>query len=362
MSHQEGMTMAAAKLRVEFVSKDGSLCRGYLSIPQRQIGESKNEQNPIVILAHGYAMWQVFEPIPSVANALLKAGICTLTFDYRTFGESDGQPRSYVNPKAHVEDWKSAIHAVTNKKIFPASKEEDHAEHTVTKEERRVVTNALGCVDAKRIGLWGLSFGGGHVIVTGSDNFENVKCIVSALGCMDASKIRIKGSLSKSQIFRSILWDLMMNVVTFGWRSYVRLVGPEGTSVLSAGDKNMADVKKYVGPKYWEERDIHPQNMTRNQPIADGTTKWINGMPAASLLNITGYSPLDSASKVECPCLFIAATSDDWTPEELIEEASKKVKNGTYVEFKCHHMGFVDDKKARNELFKETLTFLGKHL
>mmetsp|Transcript_19910 Transcript_19910/g.28015 ORF Transcript_19910/g.28015 Transcript_19910/m.28015 type:complete len:86 (-) Transcript_19910:36-293(-) len=85
-------------------------------------------------------------------------------------------------------------------------------------------------------------------------------------------------------------------------------------------------------------------------------------MPAASLLNITGYRPLNSASKVKCPCLFIAASSDDWTPEEFIEEAAKKAENGTYMEFKCHHMGFVDDKEARNKLFKETVAFFGKHL
>ena len=32
-----------------------------------------------------------------------------LVFDYRTFGGSDGEPRHWVSPRRHVEDWRAAL-------------------------------------------------------------------------------------------------------------------------------------------------------------------------------------------------------------------------------------------------------------
>ena len=57
-------------------------------------------------------------------------------FDYRGFGLSDGTPRQYVSVPRQRRDWARAIHELRS-----------HAN-----------------VDAERVGLWGMSFSGGHVI------------------------------------------------------------------------------------------------------------------------------------------------------------------------------------------------------
>ncbi|WP_164163044.1 alpha/beta hydrolase, partial [Stenotrophomonas maltophilia] len=72
--------------------------------------------------------------LPCFANAFTEAGFATITFDYRGFGESDGE-RGRLVPAMQTEDIISVINW--------AEKQE--------------------CIDNQRIGLWGTSLGGGHV-------------------------------------------------------------------------------------------------------------------------------------------------------------------------------------------------------
>jgi hypothetical protein len=61
-------------------------------------------------------------------------------FDNRNFGASDGEPRQKIDPWRQVRDYRDAI---------------TYAE---TVEE----------TDADRIGIWGSSYSGGHVLVVGA--------------------------------------------------------------------------------------------------------------------------------------------------------------------------------------------------
>src|SRR5262249_11887080 len=70
------------------------------------------------------------------AQYLAEAGYIVLSIDYRTLGESDGEPRAQAFPLAHAEDFRNAI------------------SYLETRPE----------VDARRIGLWGTSFAGGVVL------------------------------------------------------------------------------------------------------------------------------------------------------------------------------------------------------
>lgn len=88
--------------------------------------------------------------IPSVSAALLEAGIATLAFDYRNFGDSEGEPRDEVDYSGQIEDFQSAIS----------------------------FASTLENVDGDRIGIWGTSLGGRNVLlVAARDN--RVKCVVS---------------------------------------------------------------------------------------------------------------------------------------------------------------------------------------
>jgi alpha-beta hydrolase superfamily lysophospholipase len=64
------------------------------------------------------------------------AGFSVLAFDYRGFGRSGGAPRGVVNVRTQLDDWAAAVEAGRD----------------------------LEEVDADRVGIWGASLSGGHVL------------------------------------------------------------------------------------------------------------------------------------------------------------------------------------------------------
>jgi pimeloyl-ACP methyl ester carboxylesterase len=83
-------------------------------------------------------------------------GLASLIFDYRTFGGSDGEPRHWVSPKRHLEDWQSAYDYVVGQ---------------------------LGdAVDTSKVLLWGTSFGGGHALTTAAKLTTNITAVVAQVG------------------------------------------------------------------------------------------------------------------------------------------------------------------------------------
>jgi pimeloyl-ACP methyl ester carboxylesterase len=93
-------------------------------------------------MAHGLGAQKDFG-LDEYGQKFSAAGFAVLAFDYRTFGGSTGEPRHWVSPKRHLEDWKSAIEFVKS--------------------------NLTDRVDEDKIILWGSSFGGGHAIVTAAE-------------------------------------------------------------------------------------------------------------------------------------------------------------------------------------------------
>jgi len=92
--------------------------------------------SPLVIMAHGFGGERTFR-LPAYAEHFARNGIAVLLFDYRTFGDSEGEPRNLVDPDWHIADWKAAIaHART-----------------------------IPDIDKERIALWGTSYSGGHCVV-----------------------------------------------------------------------------------------------------------------------------------------------------------------------------------------------------
>jgi uncharacterized protein len=102
-----------------------------------------------VVLAHGFsAVKEMY--LDSFAEAFAAAGLNVLVFDNRCFGASDGEPRQEIDPWAQVRDYR---HAITYASTLPE-------------------------VDPQRIGIWGSSYSGGHVMVVAAID-RRVKAVVS---------------------------------------------------------------------------------------------------------------------------------------------------------------------------------------
>jgi len=82
--------------KVKFKS-GGIHCAGDLYIPD---GRRSGSRGPAVVMGHGFSF--VKEALVEDAGYLQRAGYVVLTIDYRTFGESEGEPRGQLhstNPK-----------------------------------------------------------------------------------------------------------------------------------------------------------------------------------------------------------------------------------------------------------------------
>lgn len=127
---------------VEF-DAEGVVLRGWHYVPDGASGPV-----PTIVMAHGFsAVKEMY--LDRFAEAFSAAGLGALVFDNRNFGASDGEPRQEIDPWAQVRDYR---HAISYASTLPE-------------------------VDADRIGIWGSSYSGGHVLVVGAID-RRVKCVV----------------------------------------------------------------------------------------------------------------------------------------------------------------------------------------
>lgn len=128
---------------VSFKTTDGTMLRGWHYLPE---GAGKH---PTIVMAHGFsAVKEMY--LDKYAEAFAQAGLASLVYDNRNFGASDGEPRQEIDPWLQIRDYSDAITFV----------------------------RSLEQTDAERIGIWGSSYSGGHVLVAAAID-RRVKCVVS---------------------------------------------------------------------------------------------------------------------------------------------------------------------------------------
>jgi len=129
---------------IEFKTDDGVALRGWHYTPDGATGAV-----PTIVMAHGYsAVKEMY--LDKFAEVFAASGLGAIVFDNRNFGASDGEPRLEIDPWQQIRDYRDAI----------------------------TFARTLRSVDAERIGVWGSSYSGGHVLVIGAID-RRVKCVVA---------------------------------------------------------------------------------------------------------------------------------------------------------------------------------------
>ena len=137
---------------IEFRSEE-VICRGWLYTPDTG---AASKRFPTIVMAHGFSAVKEMR-LDRFAEAFANAGMASVVFDYRRLGASDGEPRQDIDPHAQITDYRNAIS----------------------------YARALPDVDPERIGIWGSSYSGGHVLVVGALD-RRVKAVVSQVPLIDA--------------------------------------------------------------------------------------------------------------------------------------------------------------------------------
>jgi uncharacterized protein len=136
--------MMVERSDVEFGVEGGDHLRGWLFVPETGAGP-----HPAVSMAHGYAGVKE-HGLERFARAFAEAGFVVLVHDHRNFGSSDGAIRHDIEPWRQIADWRRAISFL----------------------------ECLPEVDVGRIGVWGTSYAGGHVLVLAATD-RRIRAVVA---------------------------------------------------------------------------------------------------------------------------------------------------------------------------------------
>lgn len=293
-------------------SSMGSRCEADLYLPEN------TNKPPVVVLAQGYGAERGFGTNGLIAT-LVNGGIAVFAFDYRGFGGSENirqEFRQLIDPARQLEDWQAALSYV----------------------------HRLLEVDVTRLGLWGSSFAGGHVLsVAGSEwsRIFKIKAVVAQIPhCDSRTAFKHAGLKMSLRALGHGLKGLVLGAA--GINHTVAIVG-------KAGDENFA-VLQHPG---WYEAYLR---------IAAGSSTWENAMPAKSLLTVSTYHPIDYASHIPCPVLMVYGLKDSGIPIDDVERTSNLIKEVERFTFDGDHFDAYDGGAYHAQIVEREVAFLQAHL
>jgi pimeloyl-ACP methyl ester carboxylesterase len=296
------MTHEIRVVRSGFASA-GVRCGADLYLPDNAIA------SPMVIMAHGFGSERSFR-LPAYAEHFARNGIAVLLFDYRTFGDSEGEPRYLVDPDWHVADWKAAI---------------AHA---------RTIPN----IDNQKIALWGTSYSGGH-------------CVVCA--AQDATLAAIAVQVPFLDPFSSIAHAGLMHLLR---------AMPHGILdvVKSALGQSPHYVKLAANPGSFAALNT-PESLPGLLSIIPDEANWDNKVCARILFKFPMYRPLRFASGVKCPALLMLAENDSLVVPDIVREAARRMPNAQVVSYPFGHFDIYHGSGFEDAIAKQT-SFFRRHL
>jgi dienelactone hydrolase len=138
----------------------------------------EGERLPTIILCHGWGGTAAM--LRTEALAFARAGFMAITFDYRGWGASDGRV-ILARPRPPLDN-KSRVYQAEVREIREVV---DPIEQTT--DLQSVVHWAAGepGVDPSRLGLWGSSYSGGHVVYVAARD-PRIKCLVAQVPALDS--------------------------------------------------------------------------------------------------------------------------------------------------------------------------------
>ncbi len=276
--------MSVVRSDADFESA-GSQCAAWLYEP------SDVEDPPVVVMAHGFG-GERDARLPAFAERFAEAGFAVLLFDYRGFGDSDGEPKHVISGKRHVADYRAAL---------------DHV-------------RTLDTVEGDRVALWGTSFSGGHAIRTAALDGD-VEAVVAQVPFSD-------GLRNAVHLVRQCGLDYLLGATT----SIVREAG----RILTTRDP-------FYVPIVSDPDDFGVLNTPDAKPgyhslIPDGREDDFDNECAARILaTVAFYRPISVAPEVDCPVYVAEATEDSIIPTSSVERLVDRLDDVEHDRYPVGH-------------------------
>jgi len=267
---------------------------------------------PCVVMATGMGGTKDSSLLP-FAEAFARAGLDSLLFDYRSFGESEGEPRQLAWPPRHREDLRAAV----------------------------AFARGVDGVDPDRIVLWGWSWGGSHAIQVAAEDPAPIAALI--LVTPDADGIgtmrHLSAQTSPGQLTRLTMRGLrdLLGRARERPAERIPLVGPPGSLAALSTPESEPGYRAAAGPSW------------RNEVVARvAVAEWVN----RSVKAIGG---------LRCPILIQDADEDTIAAPDTARKLAWEAKG--HAELREYPGGHFDPLlDGRERMVEHQLHFLRRHL
>ena len=288
--------------RADF-SSEGVRCAAWLTLP------ASPGPHPGLVLVHGLGATRDMM-LPQYEQHFAAAGIATLAFDYRHTGASDGTPRQRISMLRQHADVMAAC---------------DHLAVTAQ-------------VDPDRIGLWGTSLGGLHVVRVAAGRRDVAAAVVQCPIAHGPSALRSIGIGAALRMGPAKLRDVA-SLLVGRRRHYVPIVGPPGSHALVTAPGAEAGWNSTV-----------PQGFTFDNRIA-----------AADAVAMVTASAVRAARSVAAPLLVCVCDRENLMDPRYAALVAQRAPRGEARHYDSDHFGVYHPPLVDRVLADQT-EFLRRHL
>lgn len=268
---------------------------------------------PVIVMAHGLGAIKALR-LSAFAERFQAAGYACLVFDYRYFGDSEGEPRELLSIARQREDWQAALR----------------------------FARSLPEVDSSRVILWGTSFGGGHVIATAAVDHDVVAAIAQCPFTDGLASVRQVPPLNAARL---ILAGVKDRLATLTAREPVRVKVAARPGELGL----MSDAEAVETVLALLE--------------ASGLTEaeYRNEVPARIALEIAFDAPGRKAGRIQCPILFCVCDADTVAPAKATLRHAAKAPHGEIRRYPVRHFDIYLGEHFER-VAADQLSFLQAHV
>lgn len=273
---------------------------------------------PVVVMAGGWCYVKELAQ-PGYAREFVKHGLAALIFDYANFGASEGEPRQHIDPWQQIENYRDAISYVE------------------TRDD----------VISDRVGVWGISYSGGHVIILAAID-PRIRCAVSNVPVVNGyNAMRLThGSLRFRELSQLIADDRRKRFQTGEW-----------------GYLPMSSETPYDELSTWPLPEVYPPFVAWKSTEAPNHE---HRSTIASVDHLLAYDVEPYARRiVNVPTLMTVAEGDDitqWSEEQAVFNLIPNPDKRFSVLADTSHMRLYSDKSSLQVAAEQHREWFVSHL
>lgn len=269
--------------------------------------------HPVVVMAHGFGAVRALR-LYAYAERFAAAGYVVVVFDYRGFGDSDGEPRQVLSIRGQHQDWRAAL----------------------------AYARTLDGVDPQKVVAWGTSFAGGHVITVAGQGEPLAAIIAQVPHVSGPAAVQSAGVRAALRVSVPAVRDLVGSWLGRAPVLVASIDDPGGVGMMTTPDARPG-MRTLISDSGLTDGD-YPQTVAARIALSIGT-----------------YSPQRWAARVQCPALVQIVTHDTITPRPVAEAAAAKIRRSTVKVYEGGHFDpYVDP--LFESVVADQLDFLTRHV